>query len=130
MSVLVFDFGLKHIGVAIAEEDTQLAFGLTTLSAVAGRPKHEELANMLDEWKPTKIVVGLPLNMDGTESNLGVAAKNFAAWLKGRFNLDVDLVDERLSTFEANQRSGDNIPDHALAAQIIAETWLQQVSSA
>ena len=94
-------------------------------------PKVEAL---IKEWQPDAIVVGLPLNMDGTRSEMSERAEKFARRLNGRFNLPVHTHDERLTTFEAKgqrlaqgQRGGyRERPVDALAAALLLEGWLEQ----
>ena len=84
---------------------------------------------MLKEWEPEELVVGLPLNMDGSESESTARAKKFANRLKGRFGMKVWLVDERLSTREARERTGIRQADSrvdSMAAVIIAEGFLSE----
>ena len=71
-------------------------------------------------------MVGLPLNMDGTPSDISAAARRFGGRLEARYALPVEFADERLSTFEALSRGGDNADAHALAAEVIGETWLNE----
>lgn len=126
MSVLVFDWGLKHVGVAVAEESARFAFALTTLPAKVGKVDNETLESLFAQWHPERVVVGLPFNMDGSETELVPAVRKFGKCLEDAFNVTVSYVDERLSTFEASQRTEKEKPDHAVAAQVIAETWLQE----
>ncbi|MYD96490.1 MAG: Holliday junction resolvase RuvX [Gammaproteobacteria bacterium] len=121
---LVFDFGLKHIGVATAEPKAHLARALTTVRARDGVPQWEALDRVVADWRPEVLVVGLPLNMDGTPSEISAAARRFGARLGGRYALPVEFADERLSTFEAVSRGGNEDAAHALAAEVIGETWL------
>ena len=129
MSVFAFDFGMTNIGVAVAEPETVLAFPLTTLHAQKGKPAKEGLSELLHEWQIEQAVVGLPINMDGSESEMCAHARRFAESLSTEFNLTVELVDERLSTREAREISGRQVPDHSIAAKVIAETWLQMQST-
>ena len=102
--LLGFDFGERTIGVAYGQSVTQTARPLIALKAKAGQPDWEQVASLLKEWKPDALVVGSPLNMDGTEQELTAKAKKFANRLHGRFGLPVLLVDERLTTVEAKAR--------------------------
>ena len=120
MPHLAFDFGLKYIGVAVAEHRHGTATALSTVGARDGVPMWDRLDVLVREWRPEGFVVGLPLNMDGTESDMSDAARRFGARLERRYGVGVEFVDERLSTFEAAQRGGS----HDTAASIIAETWL------
>lgn len=124
--LLAFDFGLKYIGVAVGQTQTSTASPLTTLSAKSGKPDWSQLELLLSQWKPDLLLVGLPLNMDDTESEMSELARKFSRRLNGRFNLPVELVDERLSSFEANKHDVHPDKKHAIAAGIIAETWLNK----
>ena len=128
-SALVFDFGLKHIGVAVALPEENLARGVATVAARDGQPHWPALDGLLDEWRPTRLVVGDPLNMDGSTSPMAVRARAFGRRIAQRYRLAVDYVDERLSTFEARsrgagERDSRGRTSHAVAAETIAETWL------
>ena len=126
MTTLVFDFGLKAIGVAAAERRVHLARGLTTIAARDGVPRWNDLDSLIAEWRPALLVVGLPLNMDGTASAMCALAEGFGDALTARYALPVEYADERLSTFEAKHRGADAATRHATAAEVIAETWLGQ----
>lgn len=123
-SALVFDFGLKHIGVAVALSGQNLARGIATVAARDGQPHWPSLDALLAEWRPDCLVVGDPLNMDGSASAMAARARDFGRQIADRYGLALDLVDERLSTFEALSRGADEGDSHALAAETIAETWL------
>lgn len=100
-TALAFDYGTRSIGVAVGQSLTGSATPLAPLKARDGVPRWEEIAALLKEWQPRQVVVGHPLNMDGTESELSQQASRFARRLAGRFNLPVAQIDERLSSFEA-----------------------------
>lgn len=100
-TLLGFDFGIKSIGVAIGQQLTGTARSLTALKAQDGIPDWAVIEKLLKEWQPDYLVVGLPLNMDGTEQPLTARARKFAQRLHGRFGVRVELQDERLSTVEA-----------------------------
>lgn len=139
VTVLAFDFGTRRIGVAIGNTLTGTARPLAVLKADNGAPDWAEVAALVAEWRPAQLVVGLPLNMDGTESELSTRARRFANRLNGRLALPVATVDERLSSFEARgellrgERSGGKAGARpavdALAAAIILETWLGERST-
>lgn len=99
--LLGFDFGNSSIGVAIGQSVTRTASPLRALKAHTGKPDWREVECLLREWQPETAVVGLPLNMDGTEQPLTDQARKFARQLQGHFGLHVILHDERLSTKEA-----------------------------
>lgn len=130
MAALVFDFGLAHIGIAIAEPRGQVARGLATIAAKHGKPRWDALDPLIAEWQPSALVVGLPLNMDGTPSAMSNRARAFGQQLAQRYGLTVDYADERLSTFEAASRGAEGQRSHATAAAVIAETWLSRAPQA
>lgn len=103
-SVLGFDYGTKSIGIAIGQELTASARPLMSIKAVDGIPKWEEIGKIITEWQPDLIVVGLPLNMDGTEQEITLRAKKFGNRLNGRFGIEVMTQDERLTTADAKAR--------------------------
>jgi putative Holliday junction resolvase len=131
-TVMAFDFGLSRIGVATGNCLLGTTSPLPILRAKDGIPQWVELEALVAEWQPDLLVVGEPLNMDGSPSDLSARAEKFAARLHGRLGLEVVLVDERLSSFEAKLtsreqgHSGDfrRQPVDSLAAELILQTWL------
>lgn len=146
--VLAFDFGLRHIGVAVGQTVTGTAAPLTTLAARMGRPDWQAVTALVNEWRPGVLLVGLPLNMDDTESEMSGRARRFATALGEHTHLPVHLVDERLTsrasrdagperardttarrTGNASRASRGHRPmarSHEYAAALIAETWFQE----
>ena len=100
-TLLGFDFGTKSIGVAVGQQLTGTARALAALKAQDGIPDWNLIGKLLKEWQPDYVVVGLPLNMDGTEQPLTDRARKFANRIHGRFGVRVEMQDERLSTVEA-----------------------------
>lgn len=92
--VLGFDFGTSSIGVAIGQSITGTATPLTALRAKDGQPDWSQVERLLKEWQPDFVVVGLPLNMDGTEQPLTERARKFGQRLHGRFGIQVVYQDE------------------------------------
>lgn len=134
---LAFDYGTRQIGVAVGQTLTGSAEPLVNLRARDGIPDWEQIGKLIKEWKPDILIVGLPLNMDGSESEMSVRASKFARRLEGRFQLPAQCVDERLSTFEAKQQLRDQHrtpgsyrenPVDSLAAALLLETWLASQS--
>ena len=128
--VLAFDFGTQRIGVAVGQSVTGTASPLPALKANDGIPNWDQIAALIAEWQPQQLLVGLPLNMDGSESDMSARAKKFANRLHGRFGLTVQLWDERLSSFEARgemlARGIVNFKDgkvDSLSACLILEGW-------
>ena len=104
---MAFDYGLRQIGVAHGQTLTANAEGIGILQASDGVPNWDDVKAMLNEWKPNLILVGLPLNMDGSESELSRLARKFARRLQGRFNVDALMVDERLTSQDAKSSLRD-----------------------
>ncbi len=127
---LGFDYGTKRIGVAVGQTLTATATALVTLSARNHKPDWDAIGALIAQWQPAALVVGLPLNMDGSENDLTRRSLRFSRQLHERFRLDVHTMDERLSSVEAgvrlaqNGRRGGRVDD--VAAQIILENWLNQ----
>ena len=100
-TVLAFDFGKRRVGVAVGEYELQLAHPLTTIDQVMTRLRFEKIAGLIDTWQPTLLVVGLSVDVDGTEHELTRLCRRFARRLEGRFRVPVMLVDERYTTATA-----------------------------
>ena len=134
--VLGFDFGMKRIGVAVGQTITKTARPLATLKAHNGVPAWETIKKLIQTWQPDALIVGVPLNMDGTEQKLTHAAKKFADELQSKFNLPVFGMDERLSTKDARERlfatggykALQNGQVDSIAAQLILQNWLAEFS--
>jgi putative Holliday junction resolvase len=134
--LLGFDYGTKQIGVAVGQLITGQARELCILKAQNGVPDWQKVEALIREWQPDAIVVGLPLNMDGTPSAMSERAEKFARRLNGRYNLPVHMQDERLTTYEAKgQRLSEgqhgsyrDNPVDALAAALLLESWLAEYS--
>lgn len=130
-TVLAFDFGEKRIGIATGEFETGVAHPLETLHAETNDTRFARIGALIGEWHPVQLVVGLPLSMDGTEHALTRLARRFANRLEGRFATPVVLVDERLSSIDAEARLRDSgVParrqkEHvdAVAAQTILQDF-------
>ena len=133
-TVLAFDFGLRQIGVATGNCLLGTTQPLSILRAKEGIPQWQALEELVEEWRPDLLVVGDPLNMDGSVSELCARARKFAKRLHGRLGLPVEMADERLSSFEAKQNRreqghrGDfrQQPVDSYAAELILQTWLAQ----
>ena len=130
--IIALDFGLRNIGVAVGNTVSHTAQPLTILAARNGVPDWSALAALVKEWKPDRIIVGHPLNMDGSASELSKRAAKFSRQVEGRLGHPVTLVDERLSSREAKALAltkghkgdfaADTIDDQAAA--VILTTWL------
>lgn len=129
--LLAFDFGLARIGVAVGQPITQTASPLDTIKAENGRPSWQLIQNLLENWKPTLVLVGEPLNMDGSDQEITRRARKFANQIHGRFGVKVELVDERLSSSAARDELFDmggykklkKTQIDSIAAALILESW-------
>lgn len=119
-----FDYGTHHIGLAVGQGVTQTASPLTILPAKQGIPNWDTLSKLVLEWSPDRFIVGLPINMDETDSPMSARAIKFARRLSGRFDLPYEMIDERLSSVEAKALSAKARVDD-LSAVLILETWFQ-----
>jgi len=128
-TVLAFDFGEKRIGVAVGETILKVAHPLTTINAEENEVKFTQIGSIVQEWRPSLLVVGLPLHMDGEAHLLTQLSKKFAQRLEGRFNLPVIMVDERLSSAEATQNLNaagiKGIKQKAMLDAVAAQSILQ-----
>ena len=133
-TVLSFDFGMKSIGVAVGQEITGTASPLQALKARDGIPDWDKLALLFEEWNPDLAVVGLPLNMDGTQQQVTFAAKKFANRLHARYKVPIETSDERLTTVDARaqlfEMGGFKKLDKGLvdsaSACLILESWFER----
>ncbi|SEA22284.1 Holliday junction resolvase RuvX [Microbulbifer marinus] len=133
VTALAFDFGTRSIGVAFGQSLTGTARELPPLPARDGKPDWDQLQRLIDEWQPQFLLVGLPLNMDGSDSEFGARARKFGQRLHGRTGLPVEYVDERLSTRAAKEEALERghkgnyarDPVDSIAARIILEDWLR-----
>ena len=133
--ILAFDFGTRRIGVAVGNEMIASARPLEALPARDGIPDWERVSRLVEEWRPELFVVGLPLNMDGSESEMSARARKFGKRLYGRYGKPCEMVDERGSTREAKAiaRETEGLRDarksyrddgvDGIAAVLILESW-------
>ena len=124
--VLAFDFGTRRIGLATGDTLTRTARGHSTLDCARGIP-WSAIDKIFADLQPSQLVVGLPFNMDGTPTALAPAARSFAAELGARYRKPVALVDERLSSREAEAelrgaraRLEEQVGDRASPQNLIA----------
>jgi putative Holliday junction resolvase len=124
---LALDFGLRWIGAATGQTVTATASARGALRARDGVPDWDALGRLVAEWGPDVIVVGLPLNMDGTESEMSRRARRFGNRVNARTGVPVEFQDERLTSREAAARAAPGTDRNALhgeAARVILEDWL------
>lgn len=128
-TVLAFDFGERRIGIAVGEHLIGTANPLMTIDNESNDLRFQIIANLVKEWQPKLLVLGLPLSADGTEHEISQLCKKFARRLNGRFNLPVMLIDERYSSIEASRLLNENgikgRAQKAMLDQVAAQTILQ-----
>ena len=136
-TLLAFDYGKKKIGVAVGQELTETSSPVTTLRTPNRGADWEAITQLIESWRPAGLVVGIPLNMDGTEQEMTRAARSFADRLAARYHLPVYHADERLSSVEAEHlRHQDDSPGERwgrrrrgvdeVAAHVILQTFFSQ----
>ncbi|MBW4934842.1 Holliday junction resolvase RuvX [Marinobacter sp. F4206] len=129
--VLAFDYGTRRIGVASGQEMLGTGQPVAMIPARDGIPDWSQLEALLQEWRPDLVVVGLPLNMDDSENEMCARARKFGNRLHGRYHVPVEMVDERLTSFEAKGEvmaagGSRDFGRHGVddrAAVLILETW-------
>ena len=129
MQILAFDFGTQYIGVAVGQTITKTSSPLIVINvAREGAEIWKTISNLIDEWKPDQMLVGKPLNMDGTSSDMMKKVDPFFQKLQKISNIPCELVDERLTSFEAKQLMQKDSKDGRiddLAAKIFLDNWIE-----
>lgn len=129
---LGFDYGKRFIGVAVGSAWTKKAEPLGVVTAQKGVPDWTQIDKLIDTWQPAALVLGWPLNMDGSEQNLTQAVRVFEQNLSARYNKVCYRADERLTTYEAKKLLGKKQKDKkkvdAVSAAVLLEQWLQEHS--
>ena len=129
MQILAFDYGTKYIGIAVGQTITKTSSPLMVLNvAQEGKEIWNSISDLLVDWKPDKILVGKPLNMDGTPSDMMKKVDAFFKRLKKISSVPCELVDERLTSFEAKNlvqidSKAGRVDD--LAAKIFLDNWIE-----
>ena len=133
-TVLAFDFGERRIGIAVGELQLGVAHPLDTIDAQANDVRFVRIEALVNEWQPVLLLVGLPLALDGSEHAMTALARRFAQRLRGRYGIETRMVDERLTSVEAEQQARDIGLDvrrdrskiDQLAAKLILEGYFNQ----
>ena len=133
VTIMSFDYGTEKIGIAIGRSISSTAEPLTIIRAKDGIPNWSKITGLIESWRPNYFVVGLPYNLDGSDSKLLQRVLKFAQRLNGRFNIPTFGVDERLSSKAATEKLKAGNPKNwvrkeidDVAAQIILETWFSE----
>ncbi len=135
-SVIAFDFGKQRTGVAIGNTFTMIATPHCVLNSIQQQPNWDKITNLIKEWRPQQLVVGVPYHLDGSSSEMTKAALRFSRQLEGRYLLPIATINEQLSSREAEQRLKQSRQQgrkkkinkneiDQLAAAIILENWFQ-----
>ena len=128
MQIVAFDFGTKKIGVAVGQTETFTSSPLQIIYNDQEKTNWNEISILIEEWNPDLILVGKPLNMDGTESDIMKKVDRFLNKLEKISKVQCEYVDERLTTFEAKEMLGENKMDDvdAHAAKILIDNWFDR----
>ena len=128
MQIVAFDFGTKKIGVAVGQTETFTSSPLQIIYNDHEKTNWNEISILIEEWNPDLILVGKPLNMDGTESDIMKKVDKFLNKLEKISKVQCEYVDERLTTFEAREMLGENKVDDvdAHAAKILIDNWFDR----
>ena len=132
-NILGIDYGQKYIGYAVGNDITYSSSTQGTIINTNQKKIFQEIQNLVNEWEIKLIILGLPLNMDDTESKMSKEVRSFQKKIEKSLNIECKLHDERLSSFEAKQqmeiikknKKQPNPGIDALAAQVILESWLR-----
>ena len=131
-TVIGFDYGTSWIGIAVGQTLTAQARPLSAIKSFKRSPNWEAISLLLSEWKPQKLIVGLPTSDYSETKYMTDKASRFSRQLHGRFHIDTQLIDERLTTREAytiaiasGKRKSKSEID-SLSALLITETWLRE----
>ena len=127
MQIIAFDYGEKKIGVAVGQTSTNTSSPLQIIFNKDNKTNWISISSLLDEWKPDLILLGKPLNMDGSESEIMKKIDKFYKELKSIYDADIEFVDERLTTFEARTilKGEKHINVDAHAAKILIDNWFE-----
>jgi putative holliday junction resolvase len=129
--IMAFDFGTQKMGMAVGQSLIESANPLALFPMKDGIPNWDELLKIVKQYQPTLFLVGLPLNMDDSESELSTRARKFARRLRHQTNIETLMVDERLTTREARdeldhyqaQGRGKKLSADSIAAALFIESW-------
>jgi len=129
--IMAFDFGTQKMGMAVGSSLIESATPLALFPMKDGIPNWDDLLKIVKQHQPNLFLVGLPLNMDDSESELSTRARKFARRLRHQTNIETLMVDERLTTREARdelehyqaQGRGKKLSADSIAAALFIESW-------
>jgi putative holliday junction resolvase len=127
LTIMAFDYGTKRIGVAVGNTVTRLGQPIGTIAELSSDAYFHKIEGLLKEWRPNRLVVGLPCHPDGTPHEMTAKATRFGNQLNGRFQIPVDWVDERYTSavLESDPKMRDNL-DAQSAALILEQYFLEK----
>lgn len=128
-TLLAFDYGEKRIGLAIGNTLTRVAHALSTIPNRSRDGRFALVSQLIGEWRPDALIVGLPMHPDGTHHAMTQRALRFGNQLNGRFNLPVSWVDERYSSVAAHEAGARGDAVDAEAARIILQQYFDEQRS-
>lgn len=127
LMVMAFDYGTRRIGVAVGNTMSKLGQPIKTIAEPNSDVRFKMIEDLIKEWQPNRLVVGLPCHPDGTEHEMSQKARRFGNQLSGRFQLPIDWVDERYTSavLEGDPDMRDNL-DAQSAALILEQYFLEK----
>lgn len=134
-TVLGFDFGTVWTGVAVGQTITAQANSIKAIKSRNQKPDWSIIESLIRTWQPQKLIVGLPTSLDGSDDEMTQITKKFSRQLQGRFHIDTELVDERLTTREAYDLAIESgkyktKPEiDSISAVLITESWLREYAA-
>ena len=130
ITVMAFDYGTRRVGVAVGNSVSNSGQALKMIAAPNSDAMFGEIEDLLKEWQPDRLIVGIPVHPDGAEHEMTAKARRFGNQLNGRFHLPIEWVDERYSSavLEDDPRMQDNLDAHS-AALILEQYFAESVSS-
>ena len=136
-SIMAFDFGTQKMGMAVGQSLIESASPLALFPMKDGIPQWDALLKIVQQHQPNLFLVGLPLNMDDSESELSTRARKFAKRLRHQTNIQTFMVDERLTTREARdelehyqaQGRGKKLAADSIAAALLIESWYRDTQA-
>lgn len=129
ITVMAFDYGTRRVGVAVGNSVSKMGQALKMIAAPNSDAMFGEIENLLKEWQPDRLIVGMPVHPDGAEHVMTAKARRFGNQLNGRFQIPIEWVDERYSSavLEDDPRMQDNLDAHSAA--LILEQYFAELDS-
>ena len=126
ITVMAFDYGTRRVGVAVGNSVSKSGQALKMIAAPNSDAMFGEIEDLLKEWQPDRLIVGVPVYPDGTEHEMTAKARRFGNQLNGRFQLPIEWVDERYTSvvLEDDRRMQDNLDAHSAA--LILEQYFSE----